>query len=110
MGSCCDGCWELALASEFPEACTGRTYRIDPLLATLSKLPNRARLESELVDSLLLLFRLPMAANDDEGASFLLLLLLLLLSSGKTGVLWSSITEPGEKTRDPSDPSESYGE
>ena len=76
------------------EGCCGddRTYRIEPLLATLSTLPNRDLLARDVAES----SRLPIV--DD---------LELLLSTGKFGVLWSSIMEPGEKTRDPSDPSES---
>ena len=93
------GSFVVCLTSALEIGCTGedRTYRIDPLLATLSTLLNRFRLLKESL-------RLPKGVVVPEGvaASFL-----LLLSSGILGVLWSSTTEPGEKTSDPSDPSES---
>ena len=87
----------LCFASEFAEACTGdgRTYRIEPVLATLSTLPNRALLEAGADDS----FRFPIAVPPEAPV--------LVVSNGILGVLWSSPTETGEKTRDPSDPSES---
>lgn len=65
---------ELCFVSEFVEDCGGgdRTYRIEPLLCTLSTLLNRALLEREVAESI----RLPVV--DD---------LELLLSAVKIGVL-----------------------
>lgn len=65
---------ELCFVSEFVEDCGGgdRTYRIEPLLCTLSTLLNRALLEREVAESIRL------AVVDD---------LELLLSAVKFGVL-----------------------
>ena len=65
---------ELCFVSEFVEDCGGgdSTYRIEPLLCTLSTLPNRALLEREVAESI----RLPVVDN-----------LELLLSAVKFGVL-----------------------
>ena len=65
---------ELCFVSEFIEDCGGgdRTYRIEPLLCTLSTLPNRALLARDAAEST----RLPIV-DDFE----------LFLSAVKFGVL-----------------------
>ena len=81
----------------FALTCDGATYLIDPPLATLSTLSKRALPETGAAVSIRFATADPIPAGDEPS----------FLSLGVMEPFLRSSVEPGEKTKDPSDPSES---